>query len=83
MASSTIIGNIGLPIDNIFVLAGQAWLVREKTRSRVMVTAVDEGTEVANFSSYDRFGAFFDMLPYSIRIRVQRHRENSSRKNDQ
>ena len=83
MASSTIIGNIGLPIDNIFVLAGQAWLVREKTRSRVMVTAVDEGTEVANFSSYDRFGAFFDMLPYSIRIRVQRRRENSSRKNDQ
>lgn len=71
MASGSTVGSIGLPVDNIFVLAGQAWLVREREKTRVLVTAVEEGTEIANFSSYDRFGAFFDMLPYSMRIRVR------------
>ena len=75
MASGTTVGNIGLPVDNIFVLAGQAWLVRQREGSKVMVTAVDEGTEVANFASYDRFGAFFDMLPYGLRLRMQQRRE--------
>ena len=76
MASGSTVGNIGLPIDNIFVLAGQAWLVRQREGNKVMVTAVDQGTEVANFASYDRFGAFFDMLPYGLRLRMQQRRDD-------
>jgi Lhr-like helicase len=65
------IGNIELPIDNIFVLEGQAWLVRERTAETVLVNPVDSGTEIPNFASYDRFGAFFDLLPQEIRIRCR------------
>jgi hypothetical protein len=50
--------------------------VRERDKGRVLVTAVDEGTEVANFSSYDRYGAFFDMLPYALRLRMRQGRES-------
>jgi ATP-dependent Lhr-like helicase len=66
------IGNIALPIDNIFVLGGQAWMVRKKLNGRVMVSQVDSGTDVANFASYDRFGAFFDLLPAEIKLRHRR-----------
>jgi len=76
MATGSTVGRIGLPVDNIFILAGQAWLVRERDKGRVLVTAVDEGTEVANFSSYDRYGAFFDMLPYALRLRMRQGRES-------
>jgi ATP-dependent Lhr-like helicase len=63
------IGNVALPVDNIFVLAGQAWLVKRRLADKVMVTKVDSGTEIANFESYDRFGAFFDLLPIELRLR--------------
>jgi ATP-dependent Lhr-like helicase len=63
------IGDIALPIDNIFILGGQAWLVRKRQASRVMVSKVDSGTDIANFASYDRFGAFFDLLPLDLRMR--------------
>jgi ATP-dependent Lhr-like helicase len=63
------IGDIALPIDNIFILGGQAWLVRKRLASRVMVSKVDSGTDIANFASYDRFGAFFDLLPIDLRMR--------------
>ncbi len=76
MASGSTVGSIGLPVDNIFVLAGQAWLVREREKTRVLVTAVEEGTEIANFSSYDRFGAFFDMLPFSMRLRMRQRQDS-------
>jgi hypothetical protein len=33
------------------------------------VTKVNSGTEIANFESYDRFGAFFDLLPLGLRMR--------------
>jgi len=75
MATGEPVGSIALPIDNIFVLAGQAWLVRKRERNRVLVTKVEEATEVANFSSYDRFGAFFDLLPLPLRTRVRQSRE--------
>ncbi|MDW5562691.1 MAG: DEAD/DEAH box helicase [Methanomassiliicoccus sp.] len=63
------IGDIALPIDNIFILGGQAWLVRKRLSNRVMVSKVDSGTDIANFASYDRFGAFFDLLPVDLRMR--------------
>lgn len=67
--SGQAIGNIALPVDNIFVLGGQAWLVRKRLNGRVMVSQVDSGTDVANFASYDRFGAFFDLLPVDLKMR--------------
>lgn len=63
------IGNIALPVDNIFILGGQAWLVRRRLSNRVLVSKVDSGTDIANFASYDRFGAFFDLLPPELRMR--------------
>jgi ATP-dependent Lhr-like helicase len=68
------IGSIALPIDNIFVLGGQAWLVRKRKADRVLVTKVETGTEVANFASYDRFGAFFDLLPLGLRMKYKKER---------
>jgi Lhr-like helicase len=72
------IGSIELPVDNIFVLAGQAWMVRERNSDSVLVTPVDSATEVPNFSSYDRFGAFFDLLPQEIRIRCRKDIKRSA-----
>jgi ATP-dependent Lhr-like helicase len=71
------IGNIALPVDNIFILGGQAWLVRKRLSNRVMVSKVDSGTDIANFASYDRFGAFFDLLPLTLRMRHKKAMGNS------
>lgn len=71
------IGNITLPVDNIFILGGQAWLVKRRLADRVLVTKVDSGTEIANFESYDRFGAFFDLLPLGLRMRHKKALEKS------
>jgi hypothetical protein len=32
---------------------------------------VERGTEIANFSSYDRYGAFFDLLPADLKLRYK------------
>jgi len=69
------IGNITLPVDNIFILGGQAWLVKRRLADKVLVTKVDSGTEIANFESYDRFGAFFDLLPLGLRMRHKKAME--------
>jgi ATP-dependent Lhr-like helicase len=66
------IGNISLPIDNIFILGGQAWLVRKRRADRVLVSRVESGTEIANFASYDRFGSYFDLLPLELRMRYKK-----------
>jgi hypothetical protein len=71
------IGNITLPVDNIFILGCQAWLVKRRLADRVLVTKVDSGTEIANFESYDRFGAFFDLLPLGLRMRHKKGLEKS------
>lgn len=70
------IGSVSLPIDNIFVLGGQAWLVKDRTATTVLVKKVETNADVATFASYDRFGAFFDHLPSSLRIKV-RQRQNA------
>ena len=72
------IGDIALPVDNIFILGGQAWLVRKRLSNRVLVSKVDSGTDIANFASYDRFGAFFDLLPLDLRMRHKKAMGNSS-----
>jgi ATP-dependent Lhr-like helicase len=66
------IGNITLPIDNIFILGGQAWMVRKRSAERVLVSKVESGTEIANFASYDRFGSFFDLLPMDLKMRYKK-----------
>jgi ATP-dependent Lhr-like helicase len=71
------IGDIALPIDNIFILGGQAWLVRRRLSNRVLVSKVNSGTDIANFASYDRFGAFFDLLPLDLRMRHKKALGNS------
>ena len=71
------IGDIALPVDNIFILGGQAWLVRKRLSNRVLVSKVDSGTDIANFASYDRFGAFFDLLPLDLRMRHKKAMGNS------
>jgi hypothetical protein len=66
------IGNISLSIDNIFILGGQAWVVRKRSAERVLMSKVESRTEIAYLTSYDRFGSFFDLLPLDMRMRYKK-----------
>ena len=73
------IGRIDMPLDNIFVLSGQAWAVAERLEEKVLVDRIDRSTTIAKFTSYDRHGSFFDLLPASMKLILQRkeHMKNA------
>ncbi|WP_019178509.1 DEAD/DEAH box helicase [Methanomassiliicoccus luminyensis] len=77
--SGTPIGQVDLPVDNIFVLSGQAWIVKERLEDMVVVERADRSTTIAKFASYERKGAFHPLLPADIRERQEKRAKESKR----
>ncbi len=63
------IGHVELPVDNIFILSGQAWSVKKKEENKIIVEKVDRRADVAKFSTYEQNGAFHNMLPDQLKSR--------------
>ncbi|MDF2955698.1 MAG: Lhr-like helicase [Candidatus Alkanophagales archaeon MCA70_species_2] len=69
--SNQVIGEVQYPIDDIFVLAGKAWKVIQKSGDKIYVRPEKFKASTAKFKSYTGTGYFYYLLPKNIRDKME------------
>lgn len=66
-----LIGEVTLPVDNVFVIAGISWKVIEISESRIYAKKVELKAEPVKFCRLGSSGSFFKFLPDSIKQKIK------------